>query len=145
MNRIARRNAFVLVALLSLLAIGRSAQALPSPSGDPLEGIFLTASATDLPESSLFTPQPLPMCGPICRTVIHHTSVTITGSGGSCSAAQGSLNSQLENIASTNCLNTGWLGSCAFAVHDTVACTQTSPGVYQVQGYATYSCEDTNC
>ena len=134
--------AFVAAFLGSILAASASAQALP-PAPDPaLAAVFAEAS---LPQADLM-PKPVLKCGPICIGSIHFTTPTISGSGSSCTSAQSSLNSQLQNIASGNCANNlGFIGSCNVVIHNTTTCTLIAPGTYQIQGYATYNCRDTNC
>ena len=75
-----------------------------------------------------------------------HTTITITGSGGTCADAQTYLSNQLKSIADNDCINfqTG-SPSCQFQVTTTIACTQVSPGVWQVHGYAKYACRDYIC
>jgi hypothetical protein len=125
----------------SVLAASAAAQAVPATPDPALAAVFAEQT---LPQTDLM-PKPVLKCGPIC-TSIHRTSATISGSGADCTSAQNSLNSQLQNIASGNCVNDlGFIGSCNVIIHDTTSCTLIAPGTYQVQGYATYNCRDTNC
>jgi hypothetical protein len=107
---------------------------------------MLCSASLDLPVSDLFTPKPVPMCNSFCDTSFQFTTTTISGSGGTCTDAQTNLSSQLVSLADSGCFNHGYPGhSCDLGVTTTVACTEISPGVFQVQGYATYNCKDNNC
>jgi hypothetical protein len=133
---------FIFAAVLLALAASASAQTPPAATDPALAGVFAEQS---LPQADMI-PKPVEKCGPICFTGLHLTTPTISGSGSSCTAAQTSLNSQLQNIASGHCVNDlGFLGSCNFVVHDTTSCTSVGTGTWQIQGNATYSCRDTNC
>jgi hypothetical protein len=124
------------------LASSASAQTVPAMPDPALAAVFAEQS---LPQADLM-PKPVLKCGPICFGALHLTTPTISGSGSSCTAAQSSLNSQLQNIARGHCVNDlGFLGSCNFVVHDTTSCTLIGSGTWQIQGYATYSCKDTSC
>lgn len=138
--RVSVISGLAVIFLVSLLAPAASAQTVPAP--DPaLAAVFAGAS---LPQADLM-PKPALKCGPICLS-LHFTTATISGSGSSCTAAQSSLSSQLQNIATGHCVNDlAFLGSCNFMVHDTTSCTLIATGTYQFQGYATYNCRDTNC
>ena len=133
--------AFAAAFLGSILTSSVSARAVSTTPDPEMAAVFATQS---LPQVDLI-PKPVFKCGPIC-TSIHRTSATISGSGADCTAAQNSLNSQLQNIATGNCVNDlGFIGSCNVVIHDTTSCTLIAPGTYQIQGYATYNCRDTNC
>jgi hypothetical protein len=135
-------SGLAVVALISLLAPAASAQTAPAPA---LAMAEVFAGASLVPQDDLM-PKPVLKCGPICLGSLHFTTATISGSGSSCTAAQTSLNSQLQNIATGHCVNDlAFLGSCNFVVHNTTSCTLIATGTYQIQGYATYSCRDTNC
>jgi hypothetical protein len=124
------------------LVASASAQAVPAMPDPALAAVFAEQS---LPQADQM-PKPVLKCGPICFSGLHLTTPTISGSGSSCTAAQSSLNSQLQNIARGHCVNDlGFLGSCNFVVHNTTSCTLIGSGTWQIQGYATYSCKDTNC
>lgn len=138
--RVSVISGLAVVFLVSLLAApAASAQTAPDPA---LAEVFAGAS---LPQGDM-VPKPVLKCGPICFTALHLTTATISGSGPDCTSAQSSLNSQLQSIARAHCINDlGFLGQCNFVVHNTTSCTLIAPGTYQIQGYATYSCKDTNC
>ena len=141
--RVSVVSGLAVIVLMSLLSAAASAQAAPAP--DPgLAAVFAGQSPAPNEPNGLM-PKPALKCGPICLS-IHFTTTTISGSGSTCTNAQSSLNSQLQNIASGHCVNDlGFLGSCNFVVHDTTSCTLIATGTYQIQGYATYNCRDTNC
>jgi len=139
---------FVLAAvfLVSTLVLSASASlALPAASSpDPaLAEVFAGVSF----QPAAARPAALPRkCGPICIGALHFTTPTISGSGPDCTSAQNSLNSQLQSIARAHCVNDeGFLGACNVVVHNTTSCTLIGAGTYQIQGYATYNCKDTNC
>jgi hypothetical protein len=133
---------FAAVLLGFALVAGASAQTPPATPDPALAAVFAEQS---LPQTDMI-PKPVLKCGPICLGALHFTTPTISGSGSSCTAAQSSLNSQLQNIASGHCVNDlGFLGSCNFVVHDTTSCTLIGTGTWQIQGNATYACKDTNC
>jgi hypothetical protein len=132
---------FVFAAVLFALVASASAQTPPATPDPALAAVFAEQS---LPQTDMI-PKPVQKCGPICLS-IHFTTPTISGSGSSCTAAQSSLNSQLQNIASGHCVNDlAFLGYCNFVVHDTTSCTLIGSGAWQIQGNATYNCKDTNC
>ncbi|HSS51759.1 MAG TPA: hypothetical protein VLX28_22680 [Thermoanaerobaculia bacterium] len=132
---------FAAVLLGFALVVSASAQTVPAKPDPALASVFAEQS---LPQTDMM-PKPVPKCGPICLN-IHFTTPTISGSGSSCTAAQSSLNSQLQNIATGHCVNDlAFLGSCNFVVHDTTSCTLIGGGTWQIQGNATYNCKDTNC
>jgi hypothetical protein len=71
-----------------------------------------------------------------------HTTATATGTGGSCTAAQASLTSILDNYAQTDCYSDLYSDhACAVKVIDTAACTCSGAVCHQT-GYATHSCAD---
>ena len=79
----------------------------------------------------------------ICLYCDHgnYTTATIAGSGGNCTDAQSALTSQLQSIARSYCQNNfDGFSYCNFSVVVTAACTQVSPGFWQVKGYARHSC-----
>jgi hypothetical protein len=134
--------AFAAVLLGFALVSGATAQVVPATPEPALAAVFVGAS---LPQTDL-VPKPTPQCGMTCLGRVHHTTPTISGSGSSCTAAQSSLNSQLQDIASNNCVNNlFWDGVCNFVVNDTTSCTLIGGGTYQIQGNATYSCSFINC
>ena len=119
-----------------------SAQVVPANFDPALASVFAEQS---LPQTDMI-PKPELKCGPYCIGGLHFTTPTISGSGSNCTAAQNSLNAQLQNIASGHCVNDlGFLGSCNVVIHDTTSCTLIGGGTWQIQGYATYNCKDTNC
>ena len=133
---------FAAVLLGFTLVSGASAQVAPATPDPALAAVF--AGAT-LPQTDLM-PKPTTRCGMTCLGAIHHTTATISGSGSSCTVAQNSLNSQLQNIASNDCVNVRFFdGTCNFVVHDTTTCTSIGGGAFQIQGNATYSCSVINC
>jgi hypothetical protein len=133
---------FAAVLLAFALVSGASAQVAPATPDPVLAAVFAGAS---LPQTDLI-PKPTNQCGMTCLGRIHHTSPTISGSGANCTAAQNSLNSQLQSIASNNCVNNLFFdGVCNFVVTDTTSCTFLGGGTYQIMGYATYSCSVINC
>ena len=136
-----RSHGLSLIAAVAVLCtLSSSAQALSGP--DPMAEVF---SAQSLPQSDVFRPAPVLKCGPICFAPVY-TTATNSGSGSSCTAAQTSLNSQLQSLAKGYCQNVeGDIGSCNVVVTNTTACTMISPGAYQIQGYAKHQCKDTNC
>jgi|GEM_PF-3461288 len=133
---------FAAVLLGFALVASASAQAAPATPDPDLAAVFAEQS---LPQVDMM-PKPVLKCGPICIAGLHFTTPTISGSGSSCTAAQSSLNSQLQSIASGHCVNDlAFLGTCNFVVHNTTSCTLIGGGAWQIQGYATYNCRDTNC
>lgn len=134
-----RRNKLVycITALLCGLALSPAVHALPDPSAELLARIF---QAPDSPPA----PQPL-ACGWYCESIITYTTGTATGSGGSCTTAQSNLTSQLQSSANSTCLNNTGMTYCSLQVFTTSGCTEVSPGVFQVQGYATHRCRETTC
>ena len=85
---------------------------------------------------------------PICFNVCDYaeggpmrTTSTVTGTGSSCTAADASLTSQLQQLASSNCTET----YCVFTKVITQSCSQTATGQYQVRGYATHYCKHREC
>ena len=140
-----RRGVSFVLAAAGLLGFALAASAsaqMPLATADPaLAAVFAEQS---LPQTDMI-PKPVQKCGPICLS-IHFTTPTISGSGSNCTAAQTSLNTQLQNIASGRCVDTlFFLGYCNFVVHDTTSCTAVGSGAWQIQGNATYNCKDTNC
>ena len=132
------RAAFLLV---SILAAGASAQTLPVTSAAGKVCVAETA----LPPSDLLLPKPTLTCGPHCMQT-QYTTATISGSGSNCTNAQNSLNSQLQSIAQSRCVNDlVFQGSCSVVIINTTACTLIGAGTYQIQGYATFHCKETNC
>ena len=130
----------LILAVAVLCTLSPSARALSAP--DDMTEVF---SAQSLPQSDVFQPAPVLKCGPVCFAPVY-TTATISGSGSSCTAAQTSLNSQLQSIAAGYCQNVqGDIGSCSLVVTNTTACTMISPGAYQIQGFAKHHCRDTNC
>jgi hypothetical protein len=129
--------------LLGFALVASASAQTPPPAPDPaLAAVFAGQS---LPQADLI-PKPVLQCGPICFTALHFTSPTISGSGSSCTAAQTSLNSQLQSIARGDCINNeGFLGACNVVIHNTTTCTMIGSGAWQIQGYATYNCKDTTC
>jgi hypothetical protein len=130
-------------ALIAVFASAMSASAQPPLRWDPTHQLFdqqlrLSSPTTPLPPAT-------PACGPYCDTTAGGTTPTEQGSGSSCSNAQSSLISQLQDIARADCLNQTGFGYCNFTEIITVACFQQSPGVWQTQGHATYNCRDTTC
>jgi hypothetical protein len=133
----------VLAAVLLGFALVASASA-QTPPATPDPALVAVFAGQSLPQTDMI-PKPVQKCGPICLG-IHFTTPTIAGSGSSCTAAQSSLNSQLQNIASGRCVDTlFFIGYCNFVVHDTTTCTLIGAGTWQIQGNATYNCKDTNC
>jgi hypothetical protein len=134
--------ALVFAIVLLASALGAYAQTVaPAPVDPALAAVF--AASSKWPMSGI---QKSTTCGWFCDTTIHGTTATISGSGSSCTNAQSSLTSQLQTIAFGQCRNVwGDPNDCNLVVHITTACTLVSPGTYQVQGYATYSCKDTSC
>jgi hypothetical protein len=139
-----RGVSFVFAAVLLGFALvsSVSAQVVAAKPDPALASVFAGQS---LPQTDLI-PKPVLQCGPICITALHFTSPTISGSGSSCTAAQTSLNSQLQSIARGDCVNNeGFLGACNIVIHNTTTCTMIGSGAWQIQGYATYNCRDTTC
>ncbi|HSS50044.1 MAG TPA: hypothetical protein VLX28_13995 [Thermoanaerobaculia bacterium] len=133
---------FAAVLLGFALISGASAQIAPATPDPALAAVFAGAS---LPQTDLM-PKPTPRCGMTCLGRIKHTTPTISGSGANCTAAQNSLNSQLQSIASNNCVNNLFFdGVCNFVVTDTTSCTSIGGGAFQIQGNATYACSVINC
>jgi hypothetical protein len=143
MNARLRRTLVLAAVVLGFaLASSASTQVVPATPDPEMAAVFAEQS---LPQADLM-PKPVLKCGPICIGGLHFTTPTISGSGSSCTTAQSSLNSQLQNIASGHCVNDeGFLGSCNVVIHNTTTCTLIAPGTWQIQGYATYNCRDTNC
>jgi hypothetical protein len=109
---------------------------------DPLAEVF---SAQSLPQPDLFQPAPVGKCGLTCFPPTY-TTATVTGTGTDCTSAQNSLNSQLQNLATSYCVNVdGDIGSCSVVIHNTTACNWVGPTTYQIQGFATHHCKDTTC
>ncbi|HEX4959947.1 MAG TPA: hypothetical protein VF173_03845 [Thermoanaerobaculia bacterium] len=133
---------FAAVLLGLALVSGASAQVAPATPDPALAGVFAGAS---LPQTDMI-PKPTPRCGNVCLGNIHHTTPTISGSGSSCTVAQNSLNSQLRDIASNDCVNVRFFdGTCNIVIHNTTSCTMIGSGAFQIQGNATYSCSVNNC
>ncbi|HKI04034.1 MAG TPA: hypothetical protein VKK31_18790 [Thermoanaerobaculia bacterium] len=139
-SRFAMKAVWAAILLVSILATGASAQTLPmAPSAEKV------CAETALPPSDLLLPQPTLTCGPYCMPT-QRTTATISGSGSNCTNAQNSLNSQLQSIAQNRCVNDlVFLGSCSVVIHNTTSCTLIAAGTYQIQGYATFHCKETNC
>jgi hypothetical protein len=130
------------VLLASVLASGIQAQTPPSAPEPALMDVFAGMS---LPQSGLLIPKPILTCGPHCMPT-QRTTATVSGSGSNCTNAQNSLNSQLQSIAQDRCVNELlFLGSCSVVINNTTACTLIGAGTYQIQGYATFHCKETNC
>lgn len=134
-----RRNKLVccITALVFGLALSPASHALSDPSAELLARIF---QVPDSPRA----PQPL-VCGWYCESIIDYTTATATGSGSSCTAAQSNLTSQVQSLANTTCMNNTGMTYCNLQVFTTAACTEVSPGVFQVQGYARHRCRETTC
>jgi hypothetical protein len=133
---------FAAVLLGFALVSGASAQVALATPDPALAAVF--AGAT-LPQTDLM-PKPTVQCGMTCVGAIHHTTPTISGSGSNCTNAQNSLNSQLRDIASNDCVNNRFFdGTCNIVIHDTTSCTLIGGGTYQIQGYAMYNCSVINC
>ncbi len=134
--------AFAAVVLGFTLVSSASAQT-PSPTPDP-EMAAVFAGASSLPQADMM-PKPTLKCGLRCFGGTH-TSPTISGSGSNCTNATNSLNAQLHDIASNDCVNVRLFdGTCNIVIHYTTACTLIGSGAYQIQGYATYSCSINTC
>lgn len=134
---------FIFVAALGLaLVASASAQAATTTPDPEMAAVF--AGASSLPQADMM-PKPTLKCGLRCFGGTH-TSPTISGSGSSCTNATNSLNSQLTDIASNDCVNVRLFdGTCNIVIHDTTACTLIGSGAYQIKGYATYSCSINTC
>jgi hypothetical protein len=133
---------FAVVLLGFVMTSSAAAQAAPTTPDPEMAAVFAGASA--LPQADMM-PKPTLKCGLRCLSGTH-TSPTISGSGSSCTNATNSLNTQLHDIASNDCVNVRFFdGTCNVLIHDTTACTLIGSGAYQIQGYATYSCSFSTC
>jgi hypothetical protein len=130
------------VLLVSVLATSASAQTPPVAADPVLADVFAGMS---LPQSDLLTPKPILACGPHCMQT-QYTTATVSGSGSTCTNAQNSLNAQLQTLARNHCLNDLFFqGSCFVMIFNTTSCTSIGGGTYQIQGYATFHCQESNC
>lgn len=136
MKKIQLTSCLVGIFLSCSLALS-PAHALSDPSQDLLARIFQDVNGQPAPQPAA--------CGWYCESIISYTTGTVTGSGADCTAAQVNLTSQLQAIAHNTCLNNTGMTYCNLQVFTTVACSQVSPGVWQVQGYATHRCRETTC
>lgn len=134
---------FAFAATILGFALTSSASAQVATTPEPaLAAVFAEQS---LPQTDLM-PKPTLKCGLMCIPRIQHTTPTISGSGSNCTNATNSLNTQLHDIASNDCVNVRFFdGTCNIVIHYTTACTLIGSGAYQIQGYATYACSINNC
>ncbi|HEY3569312.1 MAG TPA: hypothetical protein VGP73_15385 [Thermoanaerobaculia bacterium] len=138
------KKSMVIVAVFAVLllasALGAYAQTVAA-APDPVLAVVFAASSKG--QMSRIRTKAV-ACGFICYTDIQETTAVISGSGSDCPTAQSNLNSQLQAIARGQCQDFGYSGACQIVDHDATACT-FSAGIYQMQGYATYSCRDYTC
>jgi hypothetical protein len=134
---------FAFVAALGFALASSAAAQVATTTPDP-EMAAVFAGASSLPQADLM-PKPTLKCGLRCFGGTH-TSPTISGSGSSCTNATNSLNAQLNDIASNDCVNVRLFdGTCNIVIHYTTTCTLIGSGTYQIHGYATYSCSINTC
>src|SRR5262249_13174139 len=93
--------------------------------------------AASLPQPGLFAPQPAPRSCFYCEPGVHTT--TLTATAGNCQDALNKIASQGRIYANTDCLNRDLDGICTFAVLNQT-CTLLSPGTWQEQGTAEWTC-----
>jgi hypothetical protein len=116
----------------------------------PVAASAQTSCSTATAWFAASTPAPGFVPSPIALSCIRcsnggGTTPTDTGSGSSCTSAQSSLTTQLKGAASAGCASGGYLPPCSETLITTLACTLTSPGVYQTSGYYIYKCNDNFC
>lgn len=136
----------LIVARLALiLAFAASATASPQ-APDPLGAI--PCIATSLLSPNVVTPPltPLTSCDRRCLLDSHFLFGAV-GSGATCADARTDLTSQLHSLADAGCASryppSGMV--CLLSQDSPHSCTEVSPGVFQVQGNAIYSCSILFC
>ena len=128
-----------------LLALAASATASPG-APDPLGAI--PCIATPLLSSNVVTPSSTPLTSCDRRCLLDsHFLFGVTGSGATCVDARADLASQLHSLADAGCASryppSGMV--CLLSQDFPHPCTEVSPGVFQVQGNAIYSCSILFC
>ncbi|HEX4956355.1 MAG TPA: hypothetical protein VF017_23455 [Thermoanaerobaculia bacterium] len=119
--------------------------------GDPWEIDPAVAAPQDGSEPPVlegpnFTPAPKPMA-PICHFCGSWLQTPIlSGSGGSCSAAQSDVKSQVLAYVNASCLDYGDAGRCSYQfVYYNTCYFDSSSGQYVSDAFANYRCWTAYC